>query len=201
MGMFPYTQAELDYLRARDEALGRAIDRIGIIERPVNQDLFAALASSIVAQQISGAAATTVWNRLVARLGAITPETVQAAAVEDIQQCGVSMRKATYIKGIGEAVAGGTLDLAALPDLPDDEVIARLSALRGIGAWTAEMVLIFAMQRPDVVSWGDLGIRRGMMRLYELSELDRSAFDHYRQRYSPYGSVASLYLWRFAAGE
>lgn len=201
MGVFPYTQAELDYLRARDEPLGRAIDRIGIIERPVNQDLFAALASSIVAQQISGAAATTVWNRLVARLGAITPETVQAAAVEDIQQCGVSMRKATYIKGIGEAVAGGTLDLAALPDLPDDEVIARLSALHGIGVWTAEMVLIFAMQRPDVVSWGDLGIRRGMMRLYELSELDHPTFDHYRQRYSPYGSVASLYLWRIAAGE
>ena len=201
MEIFRYTQAELDYLRARDEILGRAIDRIGVIERPVHRDIFSALVSSIVAQQISGAAARTVWNRLEARLGAITPETVHATAVEDIQQCGVSMRKATYIKGIGEAVVSGALDLAALHDLPDEDVIARLSSLHGIGVWTAEMVLIFAMQRPDVVSWGDLGIRRGMMRLYGLETLDRPTFEHYRQRYSPYGSIASLYLWRIAAGE
>ncbi len=201
MDVFRYGQAELDYLRARDEALGRAIDRLGVIERPVMRDLFAALVHSVVAQQISGAAAATIWSRMLARFGAVTPQIIQAAAVEDIQQCGVSMRKATYIKGIGEAVAGGSLDLAALPDLPDDEVIARLSSLRGIGVWTAEMVLIFAMQRPDVVSWGDLGIRRGMMRLYGHPTLDRPTFERYRQRYSPYGSTASLYLWRIAAGE
>jgi len=80
-------------------------------------------------------------------------------------------------------------------------VIARLSALRGIGVWTAEMILIFSLQRPDVVSWGDLGIRRGMMTLYGRDDLDRAAFDRYRARYSPFGSVASLYLWRVAAGE
>lgn len=199
MEVFRYGQAEIDHLKARDRTLGRAIDRIGIIERPVHPDVFSALAHSIVAQQISGAAARTVWTRLVARFGAITPEIVQAAAVEDIQQCGLSMRKASYLKGIGEAVADGALDLDALRDLPDDEVIARLSSLRGIGIWTAEMVLIFAMQRPDVVSWGDLAIRRGMMRLYEHDEIDRPTFDRFRQRYSPYGSVASLYLWRVAA--
>lgn len=201
MDVFLYGQAEIDHLKARDRALGRAIDRIGTIERGVIPDVFASLAHSVVAQQISGAAAQTVWNRLQARFGTITPAVIQAAAVEDLRQCGLSMRKASYIKGLGEAVADGTLDLAALPDLSDDEVIARLSSLRGIGVWTAEMVLIFAMQRPDVVSWGDLAIRRGMMMLYRRSELDRPAFERYRRRYSPYGSVASLYLWRVAAGE
>ena len=200
MDVFVYGQAEIDHLKARDRALGRAIDRIGPIERGVIPDVFASLVHSVVAQQISGAAARTVWSRLLARFGAITPAVIQAAPVEDLRQCGLSMRKASYIKGLGEAAADGTLDLAALPDLPDDEVIARLSSLRGIGVWTAEMVLIFAMQRPDVVSWGDLAIRRGMMMLYGRSELDRPAFDRYRRRYSPYGSVASLYLWRIAGG-
>jgi len=199
--VFRYGPAEIDHLRRRDRALGRAIDRIGPLERPVIPDLFAALVHSVVAQQISGKAAATVSDRLRTRLGPITPQAVQGVAVEAIQQCGLSMRKATYIKGLGDAVANGTLDLDALPDLPDDEIIQRLSALHVIGVWTAEMILLFSLQRPDVVSWGDLGIRRGMTRLYGRADLDRAAFDRYRQRYSPYGSVASLYLWRIAAGE
>ena len=85
------------------------------------------------------------------------------------------------------------------PSLPDAEIISRLSALDGVGVWTAEMLLIFSLQRPDVVSWGDLAIRRGMMALYGLNSLTRTQFDNYRKRYSPYGSVASLYLWALAA--
>jgi len=79
-------------------------------------------------------------------------------------------------------------------------VIKRLVSLPGVGVWTAEMMLIFSLQRPDVVSWGDYGIRKGMMKLYGLDELTREQFDKYRKRYSPYGSVASLYLWEIAAG-
>ena len=109
------------------------------------------------------------------------------------------MRKAGYIKGIGEAVMQGQLKIDELPGLSDAEIIKRLSALHGVGVWTAEMLLIFSMQRPDVVSWGDLAIRRGMMNLYGLQALDKAEFARYRQRYSPYGSVASLYLWRLAA--
>lgn len=200
-GFFRYGPVEIDYLTQQDPALGQAIERIGMLERPVIPDPFAALVHSVVAQQISGKAAATVSRRLVERLGAITPATVGAAPLEDIQRCGLSLRKASTIKGLSDAVAEGALDLDALPTLPDDEVIARLSALRGIGVWTAEMILIFSLQRPDVVSWGDLGIRRGMMTLYGRDDLDRAAFDRYRARYSPFGSVASLYLWRIAAGE
>jgi DNA-3-methyladenine glycosylase II len=200
-GFFRYGPVEIDHLTQQDPALGQAIERIGMLERPVIPDPFAALVHSVVAQQISGKAAATVSRRLVERLGAITPATVGAAPLEDIQRCGLSLRKASTIKGLSDAVAEGALDLDALPTLPDDEVIARLSALRGIGVWTAEMILIFSLQRPDVVSWGDLGIRRGMMTLYGRDDLDRAAFDRYRARYSPFGSVASLYLWRVAAGE
>ena len=149
----------------------------------------------ISGQQISSKAANTVWNRVLNRYSPITPETIMAITTEEIQKCGMSNRKANYIKGIAEAVVQGKLNLSELEHLPDDEVIKRLSSLPGIGVWTAEMLMIFSMQRPDVVSWGDLAIRRGMMTLYGLKDLTREQFHEYRKRYSPYGSVASLYLW------
>ena len=95
-------------------------------------------------------------------------------------------------------MATGELDLAGLVALPDDLVDRRLSTVPGLGRWSAEMFLIFSLERPDIVSWGDLAIRRGMMNLYGLSSLSRDQFEEYRRRYSPYGSVASLYLWAVA---
>jgi len=198
MHTFRYGDNETRYLRKRDKKLGAAIDAIGMIEREVTSDFFTALVASVASQQISAKAAETVWKRMEERFGTITPDAIAAATADEIQQCGMSMRKAGYIKGIGDAVADGSLDLAGLRECSDDEVIDQLTALNGVGAWTAEMLLIFSMERPDVVSWGDLAIRRGMMRLYGKETLDRNTFDRYRKRYSPYGSVASLYLWEIS---
>jgi DNA-3-methyladenine glycosylase II len=195
MQLFQYRKAEIDHLRSRDKKLGRAIDRIGVIERRVMPDLFMALVHSIVAQQISSKAAATVWGRLCGKLLDITPRKVASGDIADIQQCGLSMRKARYIKGISEAAISGALDLLELREMPDGEVIEKLSSLPGISVWTAEMLLIFSLCRPDVVSWGDLAIKRGMMKLYGLRELSKQQFDRFRKRYSPCGSVASLYLW------
>jgi DNA-3-methyladenine glycosylase II len=160
--------------------------------------LFTALINSIVSQQISSKAAATVWKRIQEHFGAIIPLTIASATIEEIQQCGLSTRKAGYIKGIAETVVQGELNISEFPELPDNEIIKRLSSLHGIGVWTAEMLMIFSMQRPDVVSWGDLAIRRGMMNLYGLKELNKAKFERYKKRYSPYGSVASLYLWELA---
>jgi DNA-3-methyladenine glycosylase II len=198
MQTFRYGTTEIEHLRKRDKKLGAAIDEIGIIGRPVTPDLFTALIASVASQQISAKAAATVWGRMEEKFGSITPAAIAAAPTESIQQCGMSMKKAGYIRRIGEAVIEGRLDPAELSTCPDNEVIARLSALDGVGTWTAEMILIFSMERPDVVSWGDLAIRRGMMKLYGLDTLDRKAFDRYRKRYSPCGSVASLYLWEIS---
>ncbi|RPI69958.1 MAG: DNA-3-methyladenine glycosylase 2 family protein [Geobacteraceae bacterium] len=195
MHLFQYGKAEIDHLKGRDRKLGRAIDRIGMIERQVMPDLFKALVHSVVAQQISSKAAATVWGRLCGKLSDVTPRNVARTEVSEIQKCGLSMRKATYIKGIGEAAYRGGLDLLKLREMPDEGVIEKLSSLHGIGVWTAEMLLIFSLCRPDVVSWGDLAIQRGMMKLYGLKELTRKQFARFRKRYSPCGSVASLYLW------
>jgi 3-methyladenine DNA glycosylase/8-oxoguanine DNA glycosylase len=129
------------------------------------------------------------------RLSDITPPNVAGTPVADIQKCGLSMRKAGYIKGIGESVVRGRLDVVRLMGMSDEEVIEMLSSFPGIGVWTAEMLLIFSLCRPDVVSWGDLAIRRGMTKLYGLKALSKTQFDRFRNRYSPCGSVASLYLW------
>lgn len=198
--IFRYGEAETAYLKRRDAKLGAAIDRIGPIEREVTPVPFEALVRCVVDQQISTKAARTVRERLHALAGGVTPERIAALSADEIQKCGMTMKKAVTIAGVANAVLSGELDPDALCELPDDDVVARLTALDGVGLWTAEMILIFALGRRDVVSWGDLAIRRGMTRLYGLESLTRGQFLRYRKRYSPHGSVASLYLWAVAAG-
>ncbi|MCL2376986.1 MAG: DNA-3-methyladenine glycosylase [Defluviitaleaceae bacterium] len=197
---FEYGQQEINHLRKKDKKLGAAIDRIGIIQRRVNPDVFAALVESIVAQQISTKAAATVNSRLTALCGADFAG-LHGLAVQEIQACGMSTRKAGYIKGIAEAAASGAIDFAALHKMTDQEIIKTLTVLSGVGLWTAEMLLIFSLSRPNVVSYGDLAIRRGMMRLYGLTDLPKDKFARYAKRYAPYGSVASLYLWEIYGQE
>ena len=199
MDIFKYGDDEMEYLKRKDKKLGEAIQRIGKIQREVTPDLFAALISSIVGQQISSKAADTVWARLCDLAGEIRPTTIAGIVVDDIQKCGMSLRKATYIKGVTDAVINGHLDVEELKSLSDEEVIKKLTAFHGVGVWTAEMLMIFSMERPDVVSWNDLAIRRGMSRLYHHKELTKEQFQRYKKRYSPYGSVASLYLWAISS--
>jgi 3-methyladenine DNA glycosylase/8-oxoguanine DNA glycosylase len=195
MPFFEYGQKEIAYLKNKDKKLGAAIDEIGMIKREITPDPFIALVSSVVSQQISNKAAETVWNRLDKLLGNITPESIAQADLSEIQSCGMSMRKAGYIKGIADAAISSIVNFNTLHTLTDGEIIKKLSSLHGVGVWTAEMLLIFSLCRPNVVSYKDLAICRGIMNLYGLKELSREKFDRYRKRYSPYGSVASLYLW------
>ena len=195
---FKYTQTELDALKQKDKKLAAVIERYGIIKREINTDVFSALVGSIISQQISGKAAETVENKLVRLCGEITPELIHGMDISDIRQCGMSMRKANYIKEAAKAVRAGTIDPAALDSLPDEEIINLLTGLPGIGVWTAEMLLIFSLNRKNVLSYGDLAIRRGMCKLYGLESLTKERHGKYKKRYSPFGSIASLYLWRLS---
>lgn len=199
MKYFSYSAVETEYLSARDPALGAVIARMGHIDREVIPNLFTALINSIAGQQISGKALATVWARLCDRLGEITPESVLAAGEDGLRACGLSGRKAGYMLEAARAVQDGTLDIHSLVDKTDAEVIQTLVALPGVGRWTAEMLLIFSLQRPDVLAFDDLGIRKGLCRLYGWDEVTREQFEDCRARFSPYGTVASLYLWALAA--
>ncbi|MCL1941877.1 MAG: DNA-3-methyladenine glycosylase, partial [Synergistaceae bacterium] len=192
---FIYGEKELNYLKSRDKKLGLAIDKLGMLRRKTRPDHFEALAMSVVSQQISGKAADSIWNRLKDKFSEVSAPVFSGADVNDIQKCGMSLRKAGYIKGIAEAVMSKAINFGEFASKSDGEIIEKLSSLPGIGVWTAEMFLLFSMRRMDVVSWGDLAIRRGMMNIYGLKELTKEQFEKYRKRYSPYGSVASLYIW------
>jgi DNA-3-methyladenine glycosylase II len=189
------------WLAARDPVLGRAIERIGPLEREINPNLFEALTHSIIAQQISAKAAKTVSARLAARFPDLTPQALAGADPGDIQACGTSMRKASYLKSAAQVVASGELDLDGLRDLPDAAVRAALSSLKGIGTWTADMLMTFSLRRPDVISFQDLAILRGMRVLYRHGQVTPAIFEKHRRRYSPHASVAALYLWEIAGGQ
>ena len=197
---FEYGEKEKQWLSSRDPVLSAAMDEIGHVHREVQPDLFKALINSIVGQQISTKAHVTIWNRMQERFAPITPENFENLRAEDIQTCGISMRKALYIKSIADAVSDGGLDLTLLPAMTDAEISASLVQLKGIGLWTAEMLMIFSMQRPDILSWDDLAIQRGLRMLYRHRTITPKLFAKYKKRYSPHASVASLYLWAIAGG-
>ena len=198
--VFIYGEKEIEHLKNVDSALRAIIDEVGPIERTVIPDLFTALVNSIVGQQISSKAMDTVWRRFEERFPEITPEALHRATIEEIQQCGMSMRKANYIKEATAKIVSSELDIDELYSLSDEEVVEKLSTLHGVGVWTAEMILIFCMQRPNIMSWGDLAIHRGLRMIYRHRKIDEKLFQKYKRRYSPYASIASLYLWKVAGG-
>ena len=197
---FIYGEKEIEFLKKSDPVLAKIIEEVGPIKRTIIPDLFTALVNSIVGQQISSKAMDTVWGRFEVRFPQITPETINNATLEEIQQCGMSIRKATYIKEAAAKIVSGELDIDELYTLSDEEVIEKLSALHGVGIWTAEMIMIFCMQRPNIMSWGDLAIQRGLRMLYRYRKIDKKLFQKYKRRFTPYASVASLYLWAVAEG-
>lgn len=197
---FEYGTKEIEYLKLRDAALSKAIDEIGPLYREIIPDMFMALVNSIIGQQISTKAQETVWARFQALFGPVTPEHIGSISAEELQKCGISMKKASYIKEIADNILDGALDPAELQAMSDADVCKRLSQIKGVGVWTAEMLMIFSMQRMDIISWNDMAILRGLRMLYRHREITPKLFEKYRKRYSPYATVASLYLWQISHG-
>lgn len=195
---FDYGQEEINYLNSVDETLGTAIRRLGKIERVIIPDLFTALVYAIVGQLISVKAVHTIWGRMQERFGEISAHHMAIQSADEIQRCGMTMKKAVCIHQIAQIISQGEFNLGELSELSDQDVIKKLTTLKGVGKWTAEMMLINSMERPNIVSWGDIAIRRGMMKLYGLDVLSKEEFDQYCLRYSPLGSVASIYLWELS---
>lgn len=197
---FLYGEQELQYLKSKDPILGAAIDEIGWIKRPVIPDLFMALLNSIVGQQISTKALATIWERMQERLAPLNAKHLITIPTETLQSCGMSMRKAIYIKDIATMVEDGRLDLESLTELSDDDVCKTLCNVKGIGTWTAEMIMTFSMQRKNIMSWDDLAIHRGLRMLYHHRKITRTLFAKYKKKYAPYATIASIYLWAIAGG-
>ena len=197
---FEYGSEAIEFLKSRDDLLGKAIDQIGHIYRTVDSDLFSSVIHHIIGQQISTRAQATIWQRLNDRIENINPDAICSLESNELQKIGMTFRKTEYIKDFAQKIKTKEFDIDALVNQPDTVVVKELSSLNGIGIWTAEMIMTFCMQRSDVVSYGDLAIHRGMRMLYHHRSIDKKKFEKYARRYSPYGTVASLYLWAIAGG-
>lgn len=197
---FEYGEKEISYLKSKDAKLAEVIDTLGFVEREIDTDLFSAVVHHIIGQQISTKAQATIWQRMQDALGQVNAETILSAGVSNLQALGISFRKAEYITDFARKVHTGEFDIKAVNQMSDADAISALSSLKGIGVWTAEMILLFCMQRPDIFSYDDLAIQRGLRMVYHHRRIDRKLFEKYRRRFSPYCSVASLYLWAVSGG-
>lgn len=195
-------QAAAAILAERDPVLRRLIAETGPIDLPPsNESHLASLVRAIVYQQLAGAAAAAIHGRLLAALGGeVTAEGLLALSPEEMRAVGLSANKAASLRDLASKVLDGTvvLDPAQLWDESSDEVVARLSTVRGIGKWTAEMFLIFQLRRLDVWPTGDLGIRKGYGLAWGIPTPTAKQLDPMGDPYRPYRTVLAWYCWRAA---
>lgn len=197
---FEYGETEIAYLKSKDKKMAEVIEQVGFIKREVDTDLFSSVIHHIIGQQISTKAQATIWKRMSDSLGTVNAETILEADPAQLQSFGMTFRKVEYIRDFADKIHSGVFDLEAISEMYDQDAIKELSSLKGIGVWTAEMILLFCLQRPDIFSFDDLAIQRGLRMVYHHRKIDRKLFEKYRRRFSPYCSVASLYLWAVSGG-
>lgn len=186
------------HLAAVDEDMRALIEQVREVHVEIDGDGFLSLARAIVDQQISMAAARTIWGRFEALCeGEITPEKTIEADAEAMRACGLSGRKTEYLKDLSAHVVSGAIDFDHLGEQSDEEIIAELVAVRGIGRWTAEMFLIFSLGRDDVFALDDGGLRRAVCQLKGLPlDVPKQAIEAVSEVWAPYRTAASLFLWR-----
>ncbi|HEX5609455.1 MAG TPA: DNA-3-methyladenine glycosylase [Solirubrobacterales bacterium] len=204
-------RSERAALAATDPTMEALIERVGKIdlatrlarrqeERP--NDAYGALLRAIVGQQLSTKAARTIYGRVIEIFDGSTPSPEQLLEVDDtdLRGAGLSGRKVEYVQDLARHVISGELELDRLDELDDQEVIEEIVAVRGLGQWTAEMFLLFHLERPDVISGGDLGIRKAIQIEYGMDEMPTpTAVVELSERWRPHRSLASLYLWESLA--
>jgi DNA-3-methyladenine glycosylase II len=196
--------AALEYLRAADPVLREVIDRYGrdgLGERREGgqRGHYGALVRAIVGQQLSTKAAAAIYRRLADRFGGRepTPQEILDDDPDELRAVGLSRAKVTFLRSLAEHVMNGSLELERLDTLPDEQVIAELTAVKGIGTWSAHMFLIFHLGRPDILAVGDLGIRKAMMEAYGLDALPLpEAMEQIAECWRPHRTLACRYLWR-----
>ena len=193
------TLAALSHLRQADSVLAQVIDEVGPFGLRPERNRFGILARSIISQQVSTAAARSIRQRLDALLAprSLSPESVAARNIDELRTAGLSARKAEYLLDLARRELDGSLGLRTMGRLSDEQIIRRLVEVRGIGVWTAQMFLIFALGRPDVFPVEDLGVRAALKMFYRLDELPRrEEAERIAAPWRPYATFATWYCWR-----
>lgn len=187
----------LNHLR-KDRKLAKIIDRVGEFNLSLTKNPYQSLVEAIITQQLSGKAADSISTRFRAIYGRFPkPADVMETSDAKLRKAGLSYMKVSYIKDLSKKVESKEIRLACMKNLTDEEIIVQLTQVKGIGRWTAEMFLIFSLGRLDVLPVGDLGLKKGIQRLYSLEELpEKEQMERIAEKWKPYRSVATWYLWR-----
>lgn len=188
----------LAHLKKSDPVLAGIIARVGPLKPAFRDPTFHSLARAIVYQQLNGKAARTIFERFEAAAGGdLTPSSVLALSPEQMRVCGLSRQKLGYLRDLAEKTLSGEIVFERLPEMSDADVIEHLTRVKGIGVWSAQMFLMFALRRPNVMPTGDYGIRAAMKKAYRKRQLPKPK-DMLRiaRRWEPYCTLACYYLWR-----
>lgn len=187
------------YLSKKDPVLGEVIKKIGPLYIRIGGNYFTELLESIVSQQLSVKASDTIWKRFITLFpnGIITVEAVIDIEDQKIREAGISWQKISYIKDLAKKSIESGILFEQFEIMSEEEIITELIKVKGIGRWTAEMFLMFSMQRPDVFSYGDLGLRRAIQKLYFLKkEPTQKQAEKIAQKWRPHRTLACRYLWK-----
>jgi len=189
----------INHLKKADPVLAAIIKKAGPYRAKYMEPVFQTLVRSIVYQQLSGKAAMTIFNRLAeaAEVTPLTPEAILKMRPQKMRKLGLSKQKTIYIRELAKLTRDGDIQFERLPEMEDAAIIETLTRVKGVGVWTVQMFLMFALQRPNVLPVGDLGVRAAMKKAYGLAELPKpQEMESIAAAWHPYRSIASWYMWR-----
>ena len=188
----------LGHLRSADPVLAAIIQRVGPYAMQYHEPTFRALVRSIVFQQLHGKAARTIFERLVQKAsGEITPDSILKLRPAQMRAVGLSKQKLTYIRDLARKTRDGVVEFERFAQMSDDDIIAELTQVKGIGQWTAHMFLMFALRRPNILPTGDYGVRAAMRKAYGMKVMPKPrTMERMAKSWHPYCSIASWYMWR-----
>ncbi len=189
------TEAAMLSLSSKDPILGAYIQKVGPLRRDTLEDPYVSTLDCIIAQQVSGKAAQSIGSKVFARFPQGDPKGILEASEEEMRALGLSRSKINYLKNVAQTKVEQRIDWDKINTLSTQEIIVTLLPIKGVGLWTIQMVLIFSLRRMDVMSYDDLAIRRGIMRLYHVDKVSKAFFQELHDRFAPYQTFASFYLW------
>ena len=200
--LYTYTKEQVQELIKKEPAFSEYIQIIGDIEVNINPNIFESIIEAMIAQQISRKVAQIITNRLIEKVKKITPKKILLLTDEDFSQIGLGPQKRGYVRAISTSFSNGQIKEDELLKLNEEELKQELIKLKGVGEWTAEMLLIFSLGKPNILSYKDLGIKKGLVKLYNknnIEEITSEFFEECKNKFSPLNTLASLYLWKIAS--
>lgn len=182
---------------SKDSILAKLISKHPPFDWPKTGDIFTDMVESIINQQLSLASAASIYGRFKKLFkNSITPKNTLKLSIDQLKTVGLSRQKSTYIQNVARAIVSGELDVKNLHKLKDQQIMDQLTGIKGIGPWSANMILMFSLNRPDIFPVGDLGLRTAMSRLYKLNRENQKKMVVIARKWSPYRTLASRYLWQ-----